>query len=139
MTKFAIVTRRHCLCMLFFLGATVLLRRADGFVTTDHSHAGDRLSAKLANFFHHKESARAIGLEYLRIVPTEANARELTQLICSSWEQHDDQIARADTRKIKRKLLCQQREDFEKGRIVNLQGWILSETEARLCALAALV
>jgi hypothetical protein len=28
--------------------------------------------------------------------------------------------------------------DFEDGRVVNLGGWIVSLTEARLCAVAAL-
>jgi hypothetical protein len=139
MTKFAIVTRRNFLGTLFFLGAAVLLRRADALVTTDGSHAEHWLSSKLANFFHNKESARAIGLAYLRIVPAEANARQITRLICSSWEQRYDEMAHADAAKIKTILLRQQREDFEKGRIVNVQGWILSQTEARLCALAALV
>jgi hypothetical protein len=139
MTKFAIPTRRSFLRMLFFLGATVFLRRADAFGTTATSHAEDWLSSKLANFFHNKESARAIGLAYLRTVPEEANARQLTHFICSSWEQRYDEMVHADAAKIKTILLRQQREDFEKGRIVDLQGWILSETEARLCALAALV
>jgi hypothetical protein len=139
MTKFAIVTRRNFLRTLFFLGATVLLRRADVSVATAGSHADDWLSSRLANFFHNKESARAIGLEYLRIVPAEANVRRLTHLIGSSWYQPYDETAHADIGKIKKILLRQQREDFEKGRIVELQGWILSQTEARLCALAALV
>jgi hypothetical protein len=139
MTKFAIPTRRSFLRMLFFLGATAFLRRANVFGTTDISHAEDWVSSKLANFFHNKESARAIGLEYLRIVPAEANARQLTHLICSPWAQRYDETAHADAAKIKTILLRQQREDFEMGRIVELQGWILSQTEARLCALAALV
>jgi hypothetical protein len=139
MTKFAIPTRRSFLRMLFFLGATVFLRRADAFGTTATSHAEDWLSSKLANFFHNKESARAIGLAYLRTVPEEANAQQLTQLICSSWEQRYDELVHANAAKIKTILLRQQRQDFEKGRIIELEGWILSETEARLCALAALV
>ncbi|MCK5506359.1 MAG: hypothetical protein KAJ10_14440, partial [Thermodesulfovibrionia bacterium] len=32
---------------------------------------------------------------------------------------------------------CRQK-DFEKGRVVELQGWLLSITEVRLCALAGL-
>jgi hypothetical protein len=139
MTKFAIVTRRNFLRMLFFVGATVLVRRADPFGTTTGSHAEDWLSSKLANFFHNKESARAIGLEYLRLAPVEANARQLTYSICSSWEERYDEMAHADAAKIKAILLRQQREDFENGRIVAVQGWILSQTEARLCALATLV
>jgi hypothetical protein len=136
---FVIVTRRRFLHMLFFLGATVPLRRPDIFVTTDGSYSIDPPFSKFVNVFHDKESARRVGLEYLRVVPTEADAHELIKLICSRWQERYDEIAHADTAKIKKLLLRQQREDFEKGRIVNVHGWILSETEARLCALAALV
>jgi hypothetical protein len=35
-------------------------------------------------------------------------------------------------------LLHRHSQDFEHGRFVKVQGWILSVTEARLCALVAL-
>ncbi len=35
-------------------------------------------------------------------------------------------------------LIAEQvREDFQQGRVVTLDGWVLSETEGRLCALLA--
>jgi hypothetical protein len=139
MRPFAIVTRRHCLRMFLGLGAVLLLRRTDVFGTMTSSSTGHLLSSKLVDLFHDKKSARVIGLEYLRIVPGESHPRQLTNLICSRWQGRYDDIAHVDTARIKELLLRQQREDFEKGRIVNVQGWILSETEARLCALATLV
>lgn len=135
------MTRRSFLRNLFFLGAMLPIGRRDAFVTSirDTCNTADPLSSQLANFFRDKESARAVGLEYLRMAPTEADVRQLTKLICSCWQEQFDELARADMRKIKNVLVNQQREDFEKGRVINLQGWILSETEARLCALTALV
>lgn len=138
MRTFAMTTRRHVLRMLFGLGAICLLRRAD-IVRMVGSSADPLLSSKLTNLFHNRKSATLIGLEYLRRTPMEADGQHLTKLICSRWQERYDEIAYADTGKIKKLLLRQQREDFEKGRIVNVQGWILSETEARLCALTALV
>lgn len=139
MKPFAIVTRRHCLRMFLGLGAILLLRRTDAFDTMTSSTTDHLLSAKLASVFYDRKSATVIGLEYLRRTPMEADARQLTNLICARWQGRYDDIAHADTARIKERLLRQQREDFEKGRIVNVQGWILSETEARLCALAALI
>jgi hypothetical protein len=139
MRPFAIVTRRHCLRMFLGLGAVLLLRRTDAFGTMTSSSTGHSLSAKLSNVFYDRKSATVIGLEYLRHTPMEADVRRLTNLICSRWQGRYDDIAHADTARIKELLLRQQREDFEKGRTVNVQGWILSETEARLCALAALI
>ena len=139
MRTLAIVTRRHCLRMFLGVGAILLLRRTDAFDTMSNSSTDHLLSAKLANVFHDRKSATVIGLEYLRSTPMEADPRQLTNLICSRWQGRYDDVAHADTARIKELLLRQQREDFEKGRIVNVQGWILSETEARLCALTALV
>jgi|SRR5918994_1770378 hypothetical protein len=138
MTSFASVSRRSFVRMLLLLGALVPMRQWKMFVMTGAgSRTGDLLSSKLADFFYDKHSARVIGLEYLRVAPREADASELTKLICLGW--NDDQINRSGPEKIKALLLHQQREDFEKRRIVKVQGWILSETEARLCALTALV
>jgi hypothetical protein len=138
MTRFARVSRRSFLRMLLLLGALVPIRQGKMFLTTGHGcRTGDLLSSKLADFFYDKESAGIVGLEYLRVVPRETDRWELTKLICSGW--NNDQLAKAGPEKIKALLLQQQREDFEKGRIVKVQGWILSETEARLCALTVLV
>ena len=136
MTSFASMTRRRFLQFSFFLGAMVPTRTRDLVVAMDFDRMTDPLSTKLADFFYDKESAKAVGLEYLRTVPMEGNTGKLTQLICSS---HHEELARAGRTKLKGILLRQQREDFKAGRIVCVQGWILSETEARLCALTALM
>lgn len=135
-----IVTRRGFLRTLLLAGSLVFMRRAEAFDTIADPHPDHLLSTKLVDLFHNKNSARAIGLEYLRIAPAlERHPRELTRLICSHWQEREKQIDHADIGRLKQILMDQQREDFANGRIVNVQGWILSETEARLCALAALV
>jgi hypothetical protein len=139
MKRFAVVTRRSFLRMVILLGAMALIRREDMFVTTDGAHNDHLLTLKLASFFRNKESARIVGLEYLRVAPTEADAWQLTKSICACWQEPYDEIAHADIAKIKQRLRHQQRDDFEKGRTLEVDGWILSETEVRLCALAALV
>jgi hypothetical protein len=92
----------------------------------------------LANFFIHKESASSVGIEYLKCVPKEADVHTLVHLIFSTKSELRTELNKADTNKFRKLLLLQQRQDFEHGRTVKVQGWILSETEARLCALAAL-
>jgi hypothetical protein len=139
MRTLAIVNRRQCLRMFFGVGAMLLLRRTDAFGTMTSSSTDHWLSAKLGSVFYNRKSATVIGLEYLRSAPNEADVRRLTNLICSRWQGRYDAIAPEATARIKEMLLHQQREDFDQGRIVNVRGWILSETEARLCALAALV
>ncbi len=98
----------------------------------------DPVAVKLADVFTHARSARVVGFEYLAGVPREADARLLVDLICSFRGERRAELAGANLATRRRLLAAQQREDFEQGRVVNVQGWILSETEARLCALAAL-
>ena len=80
-----------------------------------------------------------VGREYLRSVPEEEDARLLVDLICSGQAVGRADLVGADLKELREWLRHQQRQEFEHGRIVKVQGWILSETEARLCALAALV
>jgi hypothetical protein len=94
---------------------------------------GDDLTAWL----RHARSAAVVGREYLKIAPREADAAVLRHLI------GDDRAmaaatGRASARAMREHLRTRARQDFEDGRIVTLQGWILSVTEARLCALVAL-
>jgi hypothetical protein len=64
-------------------------------------------------------AARAIGAAYLRAHPNDS----LTD-------------ARAIATQPRAHIAARVREDFAAGRVVLLDGWMLSVTEARLCALA---
>jgi hypothetical protein len=44
-----------------------------------------------------------------------------------------------DSTRQREELDLQQQRDFEHGRTVDVAGWQLSETEARLCALTTLI
>lgn len=135
--KAAILTRRAFLRMTCAIVAIRSTPLPDLFA--DNNGYRNPLASKLVGFFQDKESAGAVGREYLRIAPVEADTLELTELICAGRRERYTELSGASMGKVRRMLLHQQREDFEKGRIVNVQGWILSQTEARLYALAALV
>lgn len=135
--KAAILTRRGFLrmtCAIVAIGST---RLPDLFAASYGYH--NPLASKFVGFFQDKESARAVGREYLRIAPVEADTLKLTELICAGRQERYAELCHASMGKVRSMLLQQQREDFEKDRIVNVQGWILSRTEVRLCALATLV
>jgi len=133
------ITRRGFLRVLTFLSAFGLARPARALAKLGEARAPNSLVSKLAGFFSHKESAALVGREYLRCAPGEADARLLEDLICSFQDKRRAELADADTAKLRELLLLRQRQDFEEGRIVHVHGWILSETEARLCALADLI
>lgn len=132
------VTRRSFLAGMVYLvssGFLQLGRRWDIIYATGKNH---NLAVKLANFYVDKKSAKIVGIEYLRSVPSEAKVDLLVDWICSFNEAQHAEFATADKNRLKELLLLRQREDFEHERVVNVRGWILSETECRLCALAAL-
>ena len=97
------------------------------------------LSLRLTGLFKHGESAKVIGREYLRHYAQEADEQILLGLISSGFTDGPEMLSAADDEEISRWLRRQIGQDFEAGHVVKLEGWILSATEARLCALVALV
>lgn len=85
--------------------------------------------------FRHPDSARRVGAAYLRERPHEADAERLRALLVESLPLPDRKMAGPAAR---RAFAAAQRQDFADRRTVLVQGWLLSQTEARLCALAAL-
>jgi len=132
-------SRRSFLHILGCLSLFLLSRPTHSLIKPGESRTSDPLASSLANSFIHRESAAIIGLEYLRYSPAEANIHLLVDLICSSRPERRAELAKADTERCRGLLARQQRQDFEHNRVVKVHGWILSETEARLCALAALL
>ena len=96
------------------------------------------LAARLSRLFSNGESARVIGQRYLDLTPGEANLDRLMVLICRCEENYA-RLARADSEQLLAILQEQQRLDFAHARTVAIDGWILSETEVRLCAVAAII
>ena len=88
------------------------------------------LSAAIDGLISQRNSAALIGEAYLTQFDDERSADILLRKIRESLL--------ADTQCIdEHTLLGRIRVDFERGDIVNLHGWLLSRTEARLCALYA--
>jgi hypothetical protein len=83
----------------------------------------------LAALFRHPESARRIG-EHLLARGTAALDRSAPLRL---------KLAATDSREARRLALRQQAmRDYAEGNIVLVDGWLLSRTEAQLCALVAL-
>ncbi len=86
------------------------------------------LSAAIDGLISQRNSAAIIGEAYLTQFDDERSANILMSKLRESLL--------ADTQCIdEHALLGRIRADFERGDIVNLHGWLLSKTEARLCAL----
>jgi hypothetical protein len=77
------------------------------------------------------ERAREIGTQYRATVPSENTAAALRDAISSSQHRQFPWIERQSIEE-------QIRDDFAAGRSIVVTGWVLSETEARQCALYSL-
>jgi hypothetical protein len=92
---------------------------------------------RLVSLLADRSKARIVGLEYLRVVPPEANVAFLVSSLCAQTEV----TATSGSRDvwIERSIKKRHQSDLEYRRIVKLRGWNLSQTECRLCALSTLV
>lgn len=76
------------------------------------------------------QQIQSIGNAYLERVPDEANRRTLVLLLSAE--------APADSTAIPEFMKRRIAHDFENGNTVMVDGWIISQTEARQCALYSL-
>jgi hypothetical protein len=139
MTPSGNLPRRLFLQVLLSLHVLVFSRPAHSYARKDAVEPSDPLPSKLASFFQHKQSAKKVGLEYLKIAPSEADTSLLSNLICSDDEDYRAKLLCADPSRFNELLRQRLSVDFEQDRIVCIHGWILAVTEARLCALTALL
>ena len=86
---------------------------------------------------HNPETIAALGESYRISVPDEDNLEELRNMLLLDVE---DNVIAQDTDDATLKQLLEERvkSDFDQGETVILDGWILSKTEARQCALFSL-
>ena len=93
---------------------------------------------RLAGLLKHQEGARLLGREYLRTVPAEASTSVLTARVVERLPGGLRTLDTAEDERLHELVLRANTEDFRGLRTVELRGWVLAQTEARLCALASL-
>jgi hypothetical protein len=107
----------------------------DSLVTTADPSDAERLVSLLT----HVDNARVVGRAYLRAFPDEGSVSGLVDGIASTVPGGRGVVRRASAEDLARALSSSIRSDFAQEASVTVRGWILSKTEARLYALAALV
>lgn len=85
-----------------------------------------------------RDSAIHVGRSHLKHAPGEANPLLLYEKLVTGHADLHKALAGTDEQALRKVLSAQCRNDYAGGRIVTLDGWVLSVTEARICALAAL-
>ncbi|MGH8909145.1 MAG: hypothetical protein ACRD0K_22290 [Egibacteraceae bacterium] len=162
------IRRRHVLHAAVAIGVTTWLGRLlTPWPLSRNGRQPD--GVRLVRLLTRTDSARAIGEAYLQSAPDEADPALLTSLLTAHLaDGHRALGAATDGPRVlgaatdgpralgaatdgprvlgaatdghlRQWLLGSTRRDFADGLIVTLDGWVLSRTEARLCALAALI
>lgn len=124
----ATLTRRRLLALLAAAGVG-----AAGWRLADDGGA-DSPEGRLTAVLGDREAARIVGERYLEGRPAERDERALLRLLRPLGDPEflaDEELGTRVRRAV--------RSDFAEGRVVLVEGWYLSETEVRLCALSTFV
>jgi hypothetical protein len=91
---------------------------------------------KILGNFCNDEDIRAIGMDYRKRVPEEANKQKLVSLLLQ--KDSGKQISSTDIHEISDWLDKKTEQEFEDDNTLVVAGWVISVTEARQCALYSL-
>lgn len=130
------LTRREFLVVLAGVTSLVHVPLGNAAEIQPVCQMGRRLVRMFGNVL---PSARIIGYSYLQRIPKERASDFLVEAIMhgdgcrihQAWFLQDAELFEC----LKRKISL----DFESDRIIVVDGWVLSVTEARLCALSTLM
>lgn len=86
--------------------------------------------------FCDEETVRNIGINFRNLVPAENSKEKLMDLLTGIFQ--NKQISLSDHSAVANQLEMNVEEDFKNGKFLTIKGWIISETEARQCALHSL-
>jgi hypothetical protein len=95
------------------------------------------LERALVGLLSDPAGAAAVGREWLAQAPGETDAARLVEDLAgprlAEWR-----LAAADAGALRAAVRARHVEDFAAGKVASVRGWVLSQTEVRLCALAEL-
>jgi len=132
------LTRRGLLAASAAAAATAILAGLRSWPALFDRAAPSTEGARLVGLLADRESARAVGLEYLHAVPEEASARVLVASIRARLPGGSRAPLPAGDDALRALVGAATCADFAEERLVEIRGWVLASTEARLCGLAAL-
>jgi hypothetical protein len=128
MYKGAAISRRWFLVAVPSMAVALL----SGFRSTDHRN---EISDCLRDFFaHNSDAAMAVGRIYLEMVPEEGSEAWLVDKVFGGKGLIRSQRLPLLEPRVRRL----RKQDFVRGDLIEIDGWLLARTEARLCALAAI-
>jgi hypothetical protein len=89
----------------------------------------------VGSFFSDAEATRRIGTAYLQVAPTEASETALITALAPPGEDPAQWWASIDLAALQKEVRRRAHRDFKTPDVVDIGGWQLARTEARLAAL----
>jgi hypothetical protein len=132
------VNRRQLLYGVLGLAAWPKLSHALVQATTGHGHRASDLADCLLEACPRRSSAGFVGNAYLDGFRSRPKVNETVDRLLTKVDIARSDLATMAPAKLRARIRSRMSDDFSAGRTIDLHGWILSETEAELCSLAAL-
>jgi hypothetical protein len=129
------VGRRRFLAAALGLTGSVAVARARPWSALVRFAPPPPPATRLAELLTHRDSARVVGKAYLERVPAEASASRLVDQVAAALPAGHRALREASDADLRSLLEARIRADFEDGKVVDVDGWVLAPTEARLYAL----
>ena len=124
------------------MGNGLTSRQAIGGMARDDAEDTLLLAEKLLNAYPPRQSLASIGTVYWRERDASLARNHAPSAFFRSFLKHigwtEAELKDASKTHIREQVEAASLQDFSDGRIVRVQGWLLSETEAKLSAIAAL-
>jgi hypothetical protein len=138
MSRPALWTRRSVLKSFGWVVAIAATRPLAAMLSQLSVKPADYPDIDVRLLFRQPGSAAFLGRLYLQKQPEERSGTALRDLIWRECTEQEQWVARTGQQALQQVLSARQTRDFASGQTVLLDGWVVSRTEARLYALAAL-
>lgn len=96
------------------------------------------LADNLLRMYSDRESASIVGNAFLRRLPNRPRIDHVVQGLIDNLDISTEKANRSSPSELRDRLKGRTSKEFDLGQTAEVQGWVLGNTEAWLCALAAL-
>jgi hypothetical protein len=132
------IPRRDLLRLIVASGAVAALPGVAALTACDSDSAAAANSArKLTQTVANADSVKRVGTQSAAAMGDDSIARQLRKIFPEN-PAIEQKVSTASPEELRKLFAAQHGKDVKAGRVVEIDGWVLSNTEARLYAVVAL-
>jgi len=130
--------RRQFLCGVLGFAALSNSSLALGPIAERIVKGEEDLADRLLQAFPRRSSAVVVGNAHLGSLKSPPNSKDMVDQLMGKLQASPSDLRMMTSAELTARLRSRMSNDFSAGRTIGVRGWVLSETEAELCCLAAL-